>query len=69
MDDHIFTPTILVAYKFWGFIEPAVSKADEFIVKPAMTVVVPKVMDVLPLGKKDPGASPNPEYTSTAMVQ
>lgn len=63
LDDQIVTPAILAV---WGFIEPAVSKGDEMIVKPVMKEVVPKVLGIV--GKKDPDASPNPEYTSAPMV-
>lgn len=63
LDDQILTPAILAV---WGFIEPAVSKGDEMIVKPVMKEVVPKVLGIV--GKKDPDASPNPEYTSAPMV-
>lgn len=65
LDDTVVTPAILAV---WGIIEPALSKGDDMIVKPVMKEVVPKIMDVLPLGKKDPDASPNPEYTSAPMV-
>jgi hypothetical protein len=36
------------------------------IVEPVMKEVVPKVLGMV--GKKDPDASPNPEYTSAPMV-
>ncbi|KAL3792220.1 hypothetical protein ACHAWO_006039 [Cyclotella atomus] len=63
LDDQVVTPAILAV---WGFIEPAVSKGGEMIVEPVMKEVVPKVLGMV--GKKDPDASPNPEYTSAPMV-
>jgi hypothetical protein len=65
LDDSVVTPAVLAV---WGIIEPAMSKGDEMIVKPVMKEVVPKIMDVLPLGKKDPDASPNPEYTGAPIL-
>jgi hypothetical protein len=63
LDDQVVTPAILAV---WGFIQPAVSKGSEMIVEPVMKEVVPKVLGMV--GKKDPDASPNPEYTSAPMV-
>jgi len=62
LDDQVVTPAILAV---WGIIGPAVSKGEEMIVQPVMKEVVPKIMGVM---KKDPDASPNPEYTSAPML-
>lgn len=63
LDDQVVTPAIIAV---WNVIGPAVSKGEEMIVKPVMKEVVPKILGVV--GKKDPDASPNPEYTSAPLV-
>lgn len=63
LDDQVVTPAIIA---IWNVIGPAVSKGEEMIVKPVMKEVVPKILGVV--GKKDPDASPNPEYTTAPLV-
>jgi hypothetical protein len=63
LDDQVVTPAIIAV---WNVIGPAVSKGEEMIVKPVMKEVVPKILGVV--GKKDPDASPNPEYTTAPLV-
>ncbi|KAL9183118.1 hypothetical protein ACHAXT_004905 [Thalassiosira profunda] len=48
LDDDIITPAILAV---WKVIEPAVGKADEMVLKPVLTEVVPRVL--APLGMFD----------------
>ena len=41
LDDEVVTPAILA---FWKVVEPALGKADELVLKPVMTEVVPRVL-------------------------
>jgi len=50
LDDEVVTPAILAV---WGVIEPAVEKAEEMIIKPVMTEVVPRILSPLGMFKDD----------------
>ncbi|KAL3823175.1 hypothetical protein ACHAXA_010059 [Cyclostephanos tholiformis] len=62
LDDEVVTPAIMAV---WKVVEPALGKAEEMVLKPVMTEVVPRVLGPLGFGSE---VSNKEEEKKTAMI-